>query len=276
MLRRYARILDACEPYLVATRRYRDLMSLAPLGVRIPESNVFNPHDLASAELLSLVQRMDDLVNQPVGMKMDRWVFYDCAEMPGAIFGFGVQAAKAPGWLRTAMGVKDDYTGLIPLSNLIVIPMLPPGAFLSYSLCSVNQVCPGGAPEGLELVTLLLGLKVLGVRDFYSTTQWRAPTLQVYTQLGPLELLTAYTPAHSLPATLTFRFPVDDVRIAQALLGTPALAVNTVLLDADDTGAMRRLQGELEEGARYDVVGRPIVSGALTLVPLARAPEEAP
>ena len=270
MLSRYAKILETCEPYLVTTGRYKGKMSLEPLGVRIPAANIFDPHDLSSAEFLSLVQRMDDMVHHPVGMKMARWVFYDCAEMPGAIFGFGSPARGLPAWLREAVGAGDDYEGLVPLSNLIVIPMLPPGAFLNYSLCSINQVCPGGAPAGLSLMTLLLGLKVLPVRELYATTQWRSPTLPIHTQFGPLELLTAYTPAHSLPATLTFRFGVDDNRVAQALLGAPALATDTILLDADDASAMRRLQAEIEGGARYQVVGRPIVSGALTLVPLAR------
>lgn len=271
MLDRYAKIFESCEPYLVRTRRYQGQMSLSPMGVPIAPDNIFDPHDLSSAQFLTLVQRMDDLVHHPVGMKMARWVFYDCAEMPGVIFGFGQKANKLPGWLREALGVGDDYEGLVPLSNLIMIPMLPPGAFLSYSLCSINQVCPGGAPAGLSLMTLLLGLKVVPLRELYSTTQWRSPTLPILTQFGPLELLTAYTPAHSLPATLTFRFGVDAERLSQAVLGAPALAQGTILLDADDTSAMRRLQAEIEAGARYSVVGRPISSGALTLVPLARA-----
>ena len=271
MLEQYRRILDTCEPYLVITRRYRSLVSMRPLGIEIAAANVVDPHDVGSAAFLSLVQRMDDLIHQPVGMKMPRWVFYDCAEMPGAIFGFGRRARALPGWVRAAVGVDDGYDGLVPLSNLILIPMLPPGAFLSYSLCSVNEVCPGGAPASLRLVTKALGLKVFPVRRLFGTTQWCSPTLGIHARFGPLDLLSAYTPAHSLATTLTFRIDVDERRVEQALVGGPSLSPGTFLLDADDEAAMRRIQVDIEAGARYRVVGQPIAAGALTLVPLAQA-----
>ena len=71
---------------------------------------------------------------------------------------------------------------------------------------------PGIAPAGTLKVTLALGLQVFPIKTLYGTTQWRSPKLQVYADLGPLELVTAYTPAHSLPRTLSFRLPLHDLQ----------------------------------------------------------------
>jgi len=210
-------------------------------------------------------------------MSMPRWVFYDCAEMVGGLIGFGRQAAALPDWARAALGVDRGYAGLVPVSLFVLVPMLVPGAFLGYTLCSANQVAPGVAPAGLRLLTAALGLRVFPVRTLYATTQWRSPTLAIHARFAPLELLTAYTPAHTLCATLTFRFEASDDRIAAALAGesrTPASAATASptlrLLDADDEAQMREVQAEIEAGARFSIVGPPVREGAATLVPLAR------
>jgi hypothetical protein len=44
---------------------------------------------------------------------------------------------------------------------------------------------------------------------------------------------------------------------------------NTIL-DVDDVAALRRVQGELEEGVRYDLVGAPDARGSFVLAPLFR------
>ncbi len=40
-------------------------------------------------------------------------------------------------------------------------------------------------------------------------TQWLSPALKLHTHYGPFEILTAYTPLHSYPQTLTYRLDVD-------------------------------------------------------------------
>jgi hypothetical protein len=278
MLDAYGLALRTCEPYLVATDLSREGMSLRPLGVQFSPRNVLDPHDLGTAPFLNLVQRLDELAYGPRGMSMPRWVFYDCAEMVGGLFGLGRQAATLPDWARAALGVDRGYSGLVPVSLFVLVPMLVPGAFLGYTLCSANQVAPGVAPAGLRLLTAAMGMRVFPVRTLYATTQWRSPTLAIHARFAPLDLLTAYTPAHTLPATLTFRFEASDDRIAAALAGgesrTPAEAAAGApgprLLDADDEEEMREIQAEIEAGARWSVVGPPVREGAATLVPLAR------
>jgi hypothetical protein len=283
VLHHYARILDTCEPYLIATRLIADRLCATPLGVEVPAENRFDPQVVKSAAFLSVLRRCDAVTFGPYGMQMPQWVFYDCAVMPGAVFGLGTRASRLEPWAREALGVEAGYDGLVPLSAFIAIPMLegaaerrpdePPPAWLLYTLHSMNAVSPGIGPEGLLNLTLALGLRVFPIKTLYGVSQWRNPRLGVYADLGPLELLTAYTPAHSLPRTLCFRAKIEPVGLESLLIGPrmhPLSPPPNTILDVDDVAALRRLQGELEEGVRYDLVGAPDARGTFVLAPLFR------
>jgi hypothetical protein len=267
----YSPTLQNCEPFLVVSGTTRESVhSLSPMGVSIPRRNIFNPYDLESAPFLTLLQRFDELAYGPRGMVMPRWVFYDCAEMVGGLFGFGRRARHLPEWIRASLAVEEGYSGFVPLSLLILIPMLEPGGFLCTTLCSINQMSPGAAPAGLRVLTQALGLRVFPVQTLYGTSQWRSPTLAVHARFGPLDLLTAYTPAHSLPSTVTFRFPVSEGRLRRALGDAEPRARRPRFIDADDQEGLRRLQAEIEAGARYRIVGAPVRRGGFTRVPVER------
>jgi len=282
VLHSYARILETCEPYLVATRLIADRLGTTPLGVEIPAANRFDPQVVASAAFLSVLRRYDAVTFGPFGMQMPQWVFYDCAVMPGAVFGLGTRASLLEPWAREALGLPPDYDGLVPLSAFIAIPMLegaterrddaPPPSWLVYTLHSINAVSPGIGPEGLLELTFALGLRVFPIKTLYGVSQWRNPRLGVYAGLGPLELMTAYTPAHSLPRTLCFRAPVASVALDSLLVGPSNAPAPNAFLDVDDVPALRRLQTEIEEGVRYDLVGPPQTRGTYVLAPLFRRP----
>jgi hypothetical protein len=247
--------------------------------LEVAEAHRFDPHVTASGPFLNVLQRLDELTFGPIGMPMPRWVFYDCAEVPGGIFGFGVPAEHVPEWVRRALKVDADYDGLVPLSMLVAIPMLPPRTWHIYTLCSINEVAPGAAPAGLRVLTGASGLSALGAKTAYGATQWRSSKLHAQVRFGPLELLTAWTPAHSDPRTLTFRADVTAERIDRALSGAPvrppADAGPLRLIDCDDDSALRSLQAELESGTRYLVTGPPVVDGSYTRVPIRQAPPPA-
>src|SRR6185436_12139699 len=105
MLAAYSRVLERCEPYLVIPDHFRDRVSTRPLGVEV--RNLLNPQDVGSARFLHLLERVDDMIFGPIGMEMPRWVFYDCAEMPGGMFGFAKPARALPAWLREVIQVPD-------------------------------------------------------------------------------------------------------------------------------------------------------------------------
>jgi hypothetical protein len=95
----------------------------------------------------------------------------------------------------------------------------------------------------------------------YAATQWGDPDLEAFARYAPLDLLTAWTPAHTDPATLTFRF---EVRAAHPARGTrPDRWIGT-----GDAPAQRALQALLEGGARCAVVGAPRRDRGAMEVPL--------
>ncbi|MSP93293.1 MAG: hypothetical protein EXR79_16115 [Myxococcales bacterium] len=279
----YRRVLERCEPFLIAHDGIARDLRLDPLGVAIPPHNVFNPQHRRHAEFLAMLQLMDRLTFGPFGMEMPSWVFYDCAVMPGAVFGLAIRAAGLEPWAREALRVPDGYTGLVPVSQCIAIPVLAgfeagrevPDTWLLYTLESLNQVSPGIAPASTLRVTFALGLQVFPIRELIGITQWRAPKLPVYADLGPLELLTAYTPAHSMPRTLSFRIrPGHDAvaRLLRAPVPGPPLLVANADVDADDAAQLIALQREIEAGRRICIVGHPSEQGPLVRVPLWKDP----
>ncbi|MCG8418123.1 MAG: hypothetical protein MJE77_09305 [Proteobacteria bacterium] len=270
---RFRRILDTCQPYLVTSAYGSATESGAlPLDLDIAAELCFDPHKVRSGPFLNILQRLDELTFGPVGMPMPRWVFYDCAEVPGGIFGFARPAAEVPLWVRYALEVPDDYDGYVPLSLYVAIPMLEPGSWHTYTLCSLNQVAPGAGPANLALLTQGVGLQVFSINNAYGTTQWRSPKLGDHARFGPLDLVTAWTPAHSDPTTLTFRIAVSQERIESALIADkPAPKPDEPAirwLDCDEQDQMRALQADLERGRRFQIVAGPVVIGAYTRVPI--------
>ncbi len=268
-LRYYRRIVDTCEPYLIARPPVWDALARAPLGVEIPSDNVFDPQAVASGPFLNLVKHLDELTFGPLDLAMPSWVFYDCAVVPGAIFGFATRGRTVPPWIRRSLSVPDDYDGLVPMSLFIAIPTASRACTLVYSLASINQVAPGAAPEGLLRVTLAAGTASLQTRVVLGTTRWRSPRLALYAGLGPLELVTAWASAHVNPATLTFRAVTDD-RARRRLLRGDLIGPEGIdsYLDADDFDAMAALQRKIERGMHAAVVGPSEIRGAETRVPL--------
>ena len=249
----------------------------APLGIVVPEANVLDPQVVANGPFLKLAETLDELTYGPVALRMPSWVFYDCALMTGAVFGFAIRAAALPGWVRKTLRVPGDYLGLVPISQFVAIPMAHRKAQLVFTLCSINQVAPGAAPEGLWRLTLAAGTAALRVDVMVATTQWRSAQLGLFTSLGPLKLLTAWTPAHDIPATATFYVYTDDDARARLVHGTrvPDPWADGYL-DADDPLAMQALQTEIEAGLEVWVVGAPEIRGADTRVPLQRHAAGAP
>ncbi len=280
MLNNYAPILDSCEPFVIAHRGFSPSLPKQLRGMSIPDANVIDPQLREHADFLGLLRHLDTLCFGPNGMPMPSWVFYDCAVMPGGFFGLAIRAARLEPWCLEAMQVPAGYTGLVPVSQLIAIPMLAgfaasatPDTWLVYSLESINQVSPGFAPAGLQKLTLALGLQLFPIRTLYGTTQWRAHKLATYVDLGPLELVTAYTPAHSLPRTLSFRIDLQDVHLETLLAGPNVHAIAQApngWIDPDDADALMALQAEIEAGACIQLVGRPQYYGAQIRIPIHR------
>jgi hypothetical protein len=86
-----------------------------------------------------------------------------------------------------------------------------------------------------------------------------------------LELLTAWTPAHSDPRTLTYKLEVTPALLARALLSRPDSdpgGPDIRWVDCDDAQGLIALHREIESGRRLLVAGPPKIDGSYVRVPI--------
>lgn len=267
------RILRALSPFLVAARFNQERLDLAPFGLEIPPARRFDPLRTRSAPFLDLLQRLDAATFGPEGMPMPRWVFFDGAELPGAIFGLGRDAEDLSPRARRLFRLPRGYRGFVPYSMFIAIPLFEAGAWMGHNLASLNPQLPEERLAGLASITKAIGLKAFRARVLFGVTQWESLALHIHAKFGPLELVTAYTPAHSEARSLTYRFEVTDERL-RAACGDPGVHLYRPRpmrwIDAQDEKAMRDLHAQIRSGARWCIPGPPERRGGRVRVPLAR------
>lgn len=271
-------LLAQLVPYVVAAPFNLPLLDLRPFGTQA--ATVIDPTRLSSAPFLDLLHRLDGLTFGPEGMPMPKWVFYDCAEIPGAIYGLACPAAALWPAARALVAPPADYTGLVPLSMYIAIPMQTPGAWFGHNLASAGPVlrAAGGAPvelRGLGALTKGLALRCFRVETFWGATQWLSKALFVHVKFGPLQLATAWTPAHSEVETLTYGFDVTDAKL-RASMGDSSVELARPApdfwLDGHDRAAMIALQDRLEAGERFVIPQAPRHADGRVTVPIAQVP----
>jgi hypothetical protein len=206
-------------------------------------------------------------------MPMPKWVFYNGAELPGGIFGFGRPARDLPRDVPRQLGAPEGYDGLVPLSMYIAIPVRPPTVWFGHNLASLNPVFPDLGLRGLASFTKAVALKCFRCEVQIGATQWDSSALPIHCRFGPLDLVTAYTPAHSEAQTLTYRFSVTDDKL-RAAAGDKGVTLEFPAPDfelhASDTGAMKKLQTRIEDGQRFVIAGRPTGRDKDLTTPIAR------
>ncbi len=256
---RRAELLEL-EPFVVATRANAPYLDTAPFGAAIAPHRVYDPTRVETSSFLRLLERLDAATFGPEGMPMPRWVFYDCSELPGAIFGFGLPGGELCAEDLALYGLDEGFDGFVPLSMYIAIPMHPRGAWFGHNLASLGRRIRSRKLAGLGSLTKALGLRVFGARRQYGATQWDSTALFIHTRFGPLQLETAVTPVHSEPGTLTYWFDVTDEALRSAA-GDPSVTLARPEPDewvcAADTARLDRLQDAIERGERWCIPARP-------------------
>ena len=275
-------LLSVLVPYVVAAPFNLPRLELRPFGAQ--SASVIDPTRLASRGFLDLLHRLDGLTFGPEGMPMPKWVFYDCAEMPGAIYGLACPAEKLWPVARSLFQVPTGYTGLVPLSMYIAIPMQTRGVWFGHNLASAGPALrTAGLQEvdlrGLGALTKGLALRCFGTETFWGATQWLSKALFIHVKFGPLRLATAWTPAHSENETLTYGFDVTNEKL-RASMGDPTITLPSpppdFWVDGYDTAAMQALQDRIEAGERFVIPARPRHEGDRVAVPIARVPSWGP
>lgn len=257
---RNATLVARLRPFVVALEDHRPALDCAAFDWVVRDADRIDPLRVASAPVLEVLRRLDAATFGPEGMPMPRWVFFDGAELPGGIVGFGTDAAELSPRTRELLQVGLDHQAIVPLSMFIAIPTHEPGTWMAHNLASMAPQLPEEGLHGLGGLTKAYGLGVYRARRQIGATQWNASALSIHTRLGPLELSSAWTPAHSEPWTLTYGVDVNEpalLHLARDPAGSVPAAAPTFWIDSDDHRAMQALQARIEAGERFAIVGRP-------------------
>ncbi|MFO0591661.1 MAG: hypothetical protein U0441_29210 [Polyangiaceae bacterium] len=261
---RNERLLRDLVPYVVATPDHLPYLDLAPFGLAIAERGRIDPLRTSSETFLTLLSRLDAITFGPEGMPMARWLFVDGSELPGGIVGLAREATALDAEARALLRVPDAYDALVPLAQYIAVPTLEPGAWVGHNLASAAEQLPGRGLEGLGRLTKAIALAVYRATAQIGATQWASRALHVHARMGPLELISAWTPSHADPATLTYRATLD-LPTLRHLADDPRGIIPHIdpseWIDSDDTGAMQSLQQRIESGERRFIVGPPVTTG---------------
>lgn len=161
-----------------------------------------------SLDELSFGEAILNLENKAFGadLAMPRWVFYDCALVPGFVCGFAMKKSALPQSYIDVLGPLDPYGDWIPLSLFIVIPTIHKGEWVAHNLCAINSLVPEkDRLYGLGFLTKAFGLWYANVETCVGMTQWGKPALKLHSHFGHIEIITAYTPIHTYARTLTYR-----------------------------------------------------------------------
>lgn len=168
-----------------------------------------DPLDLVELPFAEYIYHIENIAFGPSAMPMPRWVFYDCAVMPGFVCGFAYKKDKLPAFLKEKLPDFGacDY---VPLSLFIIIPTMHKGEWVAHNLCSVNSFL-GKADQfyGLGFLSKAFGLWYANVEQCSGMTQWGSPALRLHSHYGHLEVIGAYAPVHSHAKTVTYRAQVN-------------------------------------------------------------------
>ncbi len=168
-----------------------------------------NPMHMEEVDFADQIMRLETAAFSASNMPMPRWVFYDCAIMPGFVAGFAIHREKATAEMLNVLKPKEDSEWL-PISLFIMIPTMAEKEWVAHNLCSINSLIPRDQGiYGLGFLTKAFGLWYANVEVLCGITQWGSPAMRLHTHYGDFEVLTAYTPVHSYARTLTYRMVTD-------------------------------------------------------------------
>ena len=188
------------------------------------EALVINPLHIEELPFAEQIYFIENTAFGPSAMPMPRWVFYDCAVMPGFVSGFACRTSKLPEAVKKILPEQKNCEWT-PLSLFIIIPTMHKGEWVAHNLCSVNSMVPKEAQfHGLGFLSKAFGLWYANVEQCTGMTQWGGAALKLHSHYGHLEVIGAYAPVHSYAKTLTYRAKVDTANWEQFFSKEPDLA----------------------------------------------------
>lgn len=219
-----------------------------------------NPLELSELPFAEHIYFIENAAFGPSAMAMPRWVFYDCAVMPGFVSGFAYRTSKLPEAIKKLFPKDLGFTEWTPLSLFIIIPTMHKGEWVAHNLCSVNSLLPREDQlYGLGFLSKAFGLWYANVDQCTGMTQWGSPALKLHSHYGHLEVIGAYAPVHSFAKTVTYRVIVDTHNWEKFYEKEPDLAFlekfgpTQIKIDPQNEKSMIELQLKIEkaEGPFY-------------------------
>lgn len=226
--------------------------SLFPLSLFPSDPILWNPLSRQKVEYANQILNLESRAFSQSGMAMPRWVFYDCAIMPGFVAGFACLTEALPGPMKEAL---DGAAGTkwTPISLFIIIPTMREGEWFAHNLCSINSlISKEHKLYGLGFLTKAFGLWYANIRTCCGATQWKSPAVKLHTQYGAFELLTTFTPAHDYEKTVTYRVNVDPSYWEGFFNGQGYLDFDKEFektdqqIDPNSESSMKRIQDKIE------------------------------
>jgi hypothetical protein len=273
---RYRAVLDKCTPFVISHTANYPSLDFAPFGVQLAEEHIYTATSLRSRDVVDGLHHLDSVTFGDQGMLMPRWVLFDCGEFPGIVFGFGCRAGDLPDYARAAYHVSERNDVFVPLSMWAAIRCAEPDAWFGHNLSSANLMLKGDDKfPGLALLTKLLAVKLTKSTKQYGATQWDSRSVGLHLRMGPMHLLSAYTPAHTHAETFTYRIDVDEAELVSSVLPgwSASNASEAHTMAADDSAAIRKLHDEIEAGAHWQLLRAERRKGKPQLLHLRRAPD---
>ncbi len=230
-----------------------------------------NPLSLDDLEFAEQIYFIESSAFGPANLAMPRWVFYDCAVVPGFVAGFAHRTSTLPAALKKILRHSPDLDWT-PLSLFIIIPTMARGEWAAHNLCSVNSLlAPADQFYGLGFLSKAFGLWYANVETCVGMTQWASPARKLHSHYGPMEILTSYTPVHSHAETLTYRLKVNVNSWMLFFTREPDLEFletyrpSGMFVDPKDRSSLLQLQTQLERGeGPYYLSAAQIASQGLT------------
>lgn len=170
-----------------------------------------NPLDRDDVSFGNQILNLEHRAFGQKGLEMPRWVFYDCAILPGFVAGFAAKTEALSEVAKEELEIdQSNQEPWTPISLFIIIPTMVPGEWVAHNLCSINSLLPRKDKYyGLGFLSKAFGMWYANIETCIGITQWKSPAIRLHSHYGYFEILTAYTPIHSYPRTLTYRLNVN-------------------------------------------------------------------
>ncbi len=213
-----------------------------------------NPLHVSEVDFADQILRLEGKAFESSNMAMPRWVFYDCAIIPGFVAGFAIKTEKLPAKMREVLKPNPGCEWS-PLSLFIIIPTMGKGEWVAHNLCSVNSLVDENERfYGLGFLSKAYALWHANIEVCCGITQWGAHAIKLHSHYGAMEVLTSYTPVHSYARTLTYRLRVDPDYWMRFFDHKPAVNFKEHFrpagfqIDPTQESSLRDLQTRIEKG----------------------------